>query len=100
MLHGAQHFPALPKEFHYVEQGFLGVQYKSYSAPIHLLCADGEHREVNAVEFVKAAPEAALSEALVDLPHALIVHLVAAVEHHYILAQRVAQILRRHPQDF
>ncbi len=59
-----------------------------------LLRADREHGEVYAVEFVEAAPEAALREPLVYFPHALVVHLVGAVEDHHVLAQSVAQILR------
>ena len=60
-----------------------------------LLRADGEDGEVYAVELVEAAPEAALREPFVYFPHALVVHLVGAVEDHNVLAQSVAQILRK-----
>jgi len=61
--------------------------------PVHLLCADGEHGEVDAVELIKTAPQPRLREALIYFSHALVVHLVAAVEDHHVLAQRVAQVL-------
>ena len=60
-----------------------------------LLCADGQHVEVDAVELVEAAPEAGLGEAPEDLAHVDVVELVAAVEHHHILAERVAEVLGR-----
>ena len=63
------------------------------SAVTDLLRAHREDREVDAVELIKAAPQAALRKALVYLAHALVVHLVAAVEHHHVLPQRIAQIL-------
>jgi len=52
----------------------------------HLLCTDRQHVQVDAVELIKAAPQATLGQTLVDFAHALVVHLVTAVEHHHIPA--------------
>ena len=53
------------------------------------------HRDIDAVELVEAPPRAGLREPFEDLAHALVVHLVAAVEdvHHH--PQRPPQILSR-----
>eukprot|EP00959_Pyramimonas_sp_CCMP1952_P135662 2838187-Pyramimonas_sp.AAC.2 len=61
----------------------------------HLLRAHAQHVQVDAVELVKAPPEAALRQPAINLAHALVVHLVRAVEHHHILPERVAQVLGR-----
>jgi hypothetical protein len=47
---------------------------------VHLLSADGEHVQVDAVEFIEAAPQPTLCEPLVDFAHALVIHLVAALQ--------------------
>ena len=68
---------------------------ESHSLLAHLVLsgADGEHRDRDAVELVKAAPCPCLSQALVDLTHSFIVHLVAAVEHIALHPQRPGQVL-------
>jgi hypothetical protein len=55
--------------------------------------AHGQHRDGDAVELVKAAPRARLREALVDLAHGLVVHLVAAVKHVALHAHRARKVL-------
>lgn len=42
---------------------------------------DGEHRDVDAVELVEAAPRAALAQPRQDLPHGAEVHPLTAVGH-------------------
>ena len=55
--------------------------------------ADGQHGDGDAVELVKAAPGTRLRQTLVDLPHRLVVHLVAAVEDVALHAKRAGQVL-------
>ena len=69
----------------------------SRSEECHLLGAHRQHVQVDPVELIKATPKAALGETLIDLAHALVVHLVRAVEHHHILTQGVTKILHQHP---
>lgn len=60
----------------------------------HLLCADRKHIQVDAIEFIKATPKAALCKALVDFAHAFEVHLITAIEDNHILPERVAKVLQ------
>ena len=76
-----------------LEAGFAALDGVQHGR--HLLRHHREHLEVDAVELVEAAPAAALREALVDGAHDAVVHLVAAVEDHRVLAERVAHVLGR-----
>lgn len=52
----------------------------------YLLCTHREHVQIDAVEFIKATPQTTLCKAFVNLPHALVIHLIAAVENNNIPA--------------
>lgn len=55
--------------------------------------AHRQHGHRDAIELVEAAPGARLGQPLVDLPHGLVVHLVAAVEDVALHAQGAGQVL-------
>eukprot|EP00982_Pelagococcus_subviridis_P002511 19187-Pelagococcus_subviridis.AAC.2 len=57
--------------------------------------AHGQHRHRDAVELVEAAPRASLRQALVRLPHRLVIHLIGAVEDVHLNAERATEILHR-----
>ena len=59
----------------------------------HLLRRHGEHLEVDPVELVEAAPAARHGEALVDAAERAVVHLVGAVGHDAVLAERARHVL-------
>eukprot|EP00951_Prasinocladus_malaysianus_P030099 scaffold281563_cov46-Prasinocladus_malaysianus.AAC.1 len=62
----------------------------------HSLVLRGAHRQHgnrDAIELIKAAPRAGLGQALIDLAHGLVVHLVAAVEDIALHAQGARQVL-------
>ena len=55
----------------------LDVQERAAAKSLpYLLGAHRQHIQVDAVELIKAAPQATLCQTLVDLAHALVVHLV------------------------
>lgn len=59
---------------------------------VQLLRAHAQHVERDAVELVKAAPQSRLRKAPKDLARPPMIHLVAAVEHHHVFAQSIAQV--------
>ena len=61
----------------------------------HLLGGHREHLEVDPVELVEAAPHAGHGQPLVDAAERAVVHLVGAVGHHDVLAERAAHVLGR-----
>lgn len=65
------------------------------SAPNRFSClpAHGQHCHGDAVKLIKASPSTRLGQALVNLAHGLVVHLVAAVEHIALAPYCTRQIL-------
>ena len=65
------------------------------SKMLTLYCVEqtDKYSDWDAVEFVKAAPGARLRQALIDLAHGLVVHLVAAIEDIALHPQCASQIL-------
>jgi hypothetical protein len=66
----------------------LGSEYNGY-----LLSSNGEDGKLDAIEFVKASPGAALSQSFIYASQSPIIHLVRTVEDYDVLGQRFAHIL-------
>lgn len=62
----------------------------------YLLCYDGKHRKLDAVEFIKAAPKPRLTQSLEDFCHVRVSLLVGAVS--YNLPRRITRATRAHDQ--
>jgi hypothetical protein len=59
----------------------------------NLLGDDGQHFNVNTIEFVKARPCAGSGQSLEKLGHGQIVELIGTIEDNTLLCQRFGQIL-------
>ena len=58
---------------------------------LQLLGDDREHLDVDSIELIEAAPGTCGGQALEELGHHHVVHLLGAVEHHTLLGQGLAR---------
>eukprot|EP00968_Pinguiococcus_pyrenoidosus_P007308 scaffold486_cov254-Pinguiococcus_pyrenoidosus.AAC.1 len=89
--HGLQHdVLRVARELEGGHAGLLGVLDRQ-----HLLRHHAEHGQQDAIELVEAAPKPRLAKTLEDLAAVGVSHLIRAVGHHDVDAQRAPQILHR-----
>lgn len=95
-VHGDErHDRLLEQNFHVLKYEPLLARPQCIQYSLVLCGAHRQHSHWNTVELIKAAPGPSLSQALVDLPHSSVVHLVRAVEDIHLATNCPAQILHR-----